>query len=142
MLRFTIALVLALHGLVHLWYTTLPLHLVPFRQEMGWTGRSWLLSNVLEGMPLRALAAGLFALLAVAFLGAALEFVVRSDGWRPHLAASAVASTTVLVLLWDGDVHLMVEKGLLGVVVNVLVVTLLALYPESRGKARTVGTPG
>ena len=47
MLRFLFGTFVVLHGLVHLWYFTLSQRLVEFKPEMGWTGKSWILSNLL-----------------------------------------------------------------------------------------------
>ena len=55
MLAFWSGLFIVLHGLVHLWYVVLSQKLVAFQPEMGWVGRSWLLTNVLGDSPTRSL---------------------------------------------------------------------------------------
>jgi hypothetical protein len=62
MLRLLFSLFLVLHGLVYLWYFTLSQRLVAFQPEMGWSGRSWLFSNLLGDAPLRTLASLLYVL--------------------------------------------------------------------------------
>lgn len=49
MLSFLIGAFVVLHGLVHVWYVTLSQGLVEFQPEMGWSGRSWALSDPLGG---------------------------------------------------------------------------------------------
>lgn len=41
------AIFMILHWLVHLWYVTLSLRSIPYQPEMGWSGESWLLTNML-----------------------------------------------------------------------------------------------
>jgi hypothetical protein len=43
------------------------------------------------------------------------------------LVGTAVLSTVVLVAMWDGRFDLLIEKGLVGVAINVTVVALLIL---------------
>jgi hypothetical protein len=43
------------------------------------------------------------------------------------LVGTAVLSTVVLVAMWDGRFDLLIEKGVGGVAINVVVVVLLVL---------------
>lgn len=54
------------HGLVHFWLVTLSMKLVAFKPEMGWNGKSWLLTNALGDSVTRSLAS---VLLIVSALG-------------------------------------------------------------------------
>jgi hypothetical protein len=63
-----IAILSILHGLVHLWYVTMSLQLVEVTAEMGWTGKSWLLSNFLGEGILRPLAVVLYILATLGFV--------------------------------------------------------------------------
>lgn len=47
MLRISIGIFMLLHGLVHLWYFVMSRGLVELKPEMGWSGKSWLLTNLL-----------------------------------------------------------------------------------------------
>ena len=117
-------LFVVLHGLVHLWYFVLSRGLVAFKPEMGWTGRSWLLTRSLGDSLTRSLAGLGYLLAAIAFVAAGVGILGDTAWWRGGLVGSAIFSTVVIALFWDGDTRLLVQKGLIGVLINV---TLLAL---------------
>jgi hypothetical protein len=116
-----------LHGLVHFWYVVLSQRLVKFQPEMGWTSESWVLSGPLSESVTRSLATGLYALAALAFVVSAAGFLGRSDWWRPAMSISAVFSAVTILMYWDGNMAMLVEKGLAGLLINVGIVAVLFL---------------
>lgn len=123
--QYALGVFLTLHGLVHLWYVVLSRGWVEVEDAMGWNGESWLLSSVLpEGMILN-LASVLYLLVAAGFVAGGLGYVVESEWASNVLVGSAVVSTLVLIVMWDGRFDLLVEKGVLGVVINVVVLVWL-----------------
>lgn len=127
MLRFLIGLFIILHGLVHLWYFTLSQRLVEFRPEMGWTGRSWILSNLLGDSTTRLLAGALFVLVAIAFVisGVGLFFLAE---WRwTALISSAIFSCAIILIFWDGSMQLIIQKGLIGFLISLVMLLVLLL---------------
>lgn len=122
-----IGIFLLLHGLVHLWYLTLSQRLVKFQPEMGWTGESWLLSNILSDSTTRSLASVLFTLVAAAFLVSGIGVFFRTEWVRPVLVGSAVFSSAILILYWDGEMQMLVQKGLIGLLINVAILVTLLL---------------
>lgn len=110
MVRFLIGLFTILHGLVHLWYFTLSQRLVEFKPEMGWTGRSWIFSNLLGESTTRVLASSLFVLAAIAFVISGFGIFIRAAWWWPMLVGSALLSSLILLLFWDGGMQLIVQK--------------------------------
>ena len=126
MLQFLFGLFILLHGLVHLWYFTISQRLVEFQADMGWTGRSWILSNFLQESATRLVASGLYLLAAAAFVASSIGIFMRSEWWQAALGVSAVFSSLVLVLFWDGSAQMLVQKGVLGLAINIGI--LLALF--------------
>jgi hypothetical protein len=118
MLNLLIGVFIVLHGLVHLWFVTLSQRLVEFQPEMGWSGTSWLFSRFLEDSITRWLASGLYALAAVALVISGIGVAIRAEWWQQVLVGSAVFSSIAIVVFWDGHLQQLVEKGLLGLVVN------------------------
>jgi hypothetical protein len=114
MSRIFIGVFLILHGLVHLWYFTLSQRLVPFQPEMGWTGKSWLLTNILGEYTTRTLAGLLFVLAAAGFVAGGLGYLIQMDWSRTVLIVSAVLSAVTTFVFWDGSAQYIVQKGLLG----------------------------
>ncbi|HEX6270542.1 MAG TPA: hypothetical protein VFZ43_09920 [Anaerolineales bacterium] len=133
MLHFLISLFVILHGLVHLWYFTLSHRLVEIRPEMGWTGRSWILSNLLGDSVTRSVASALFILVAIAFVISGVGIFVRAEWWWPMLVSSAIVSAATLLLFWDGNIKLIVQKGLIGLLINVVILIglLLLKWPST-----------
>jgi hypothetical protein len=119
MLRFLLGLFIVLHGLTHLWFFTLSQRLVAFQLAMGWTGRSWLFSNLLGDATTRALASVLFVLATIAFVVSGIGIFIRTAWWPPVLVGSAVLSAAIILLFWDGSMQLLVQKGLIGLLIDV-----------------------
>ena len=118
-------LFIVLHGLVHLWYLVLSRGLVEFKPEMGWNGRSWLLTRPLGDALTRTLASAGYGLAALAFVAAGVGILADAAWFRSGLVGSAVFSTVVIALFWDGDTDRLVQKGLIGILINVALLALL-----------------
>ena len=126
MVNFLVGTFVVLHGLVHLWYVTLSQQIVEFQREMGWTGESWLLPQTLQESAGRTLASLLFTAAAVAFVVTGAGIYSNASWWRAALAASAVLSSVSLVLFWDGSPAMLVQKGGLAFVINVIFLAVVA----------------
>jgi hypothetical protein len=120
-----VGIILALHGLVHLWFVTLSQGWVEFQSDMGWSGQSLVLSNLLGAGSTRTLATAFYLLATVGFVGSGVGSIIQHDLWRPVAAASAVLSSVTILLFWDGGTDMLVEKGLLGLLINVGVIVAL-----------------
>ncbi|MEE4198136.1 MAG: hypothetical protein V2I54_10865 [Bacteroidales bacterium] len=121
-IRFLCGVFILLHGLVHFWYVILSVRWIEFKPEMGWTGKSWLLDPVIPPSVIRVIAVFLFSF-------AALSFIVGSGGifwikeWtRFVLFLSAIISSFTIFLFYDGSPHHFVQKGILGVVINLVII--------------------
>lgn len=125
MLKFSLGVFIILHGLVHLWYVVLSQGLVEFQPEMGWSARSWLFTDLLGDATTRSLASVLFVLTTVGFVIAGAGILLGRDWWRPLLLGAALLSTAILLVLWDGSTQFIVEKGLIGLLINVVLIALM-----------------
>lgn len=124
-MRWGLLTFIILHGLVHLWYVTLSLKLVEFRPEMGWTGRSWLLSNLARDSVSTSLVSALYILATVAFVVSGAGILLRADWWPPALAGSAFFSALLIFTFWDGGLQMLVQKGLIGFLINLVILAAL-----------------
>jgi pimeloyl-ACP methyl ester carboxylesterase len=138
MAKFLIAFFVILHGLVHLWYVVLSQNLVEFKPEMGWTGRSWILTNLIGSPITRQLAGILYGLAAVALVAGGLGIIFRSNWWQPVLVGSAVLSATIILLFWDGSMERILEKGLLGFLISIAIVGVVLGTARYRSEIRSV----
>ncbi|MGD1993386.1 MAG: hypothetical protein PVI59_09345 [Anaerolineae bacterium] len=127
MLRILSAVFVVLHGLVHMWYVALSQGWVEFEPEMGWTGESWLLSRFLGESATRSLASIVFIVATLAFVVSGVGTLFNAGWWRSALLASAIFSTAMVVLYWDGSFEMIVQKGLIALLINagILVAVLL-----------------
>jgi len=128
MLRFLFGIFIVLHGLVHLWYVTLSLGLVEFQAEMGWTGKSCLFSPLLGDGAARSLATVLYGLATLGFLIGSIGIFAQQEWWRPVVIGSAAFSAAIILLFWDGGLQLLVEKGLIGFLINVAFLVALLVF--------------
>lgn len=132
-LKYLVGVFLILHGLVHLWYVVLSRGLVEFQPEMGWTGRSWLLSHALGDATVSWLASGLYVLATVGFVLGGVGYLAGLGWWPTVVMGSVAVSTIVIALFWDGMLGMIVPKGLIGVAINVAILLVLALARSADG---------
>ena len=133
MLSTLFGLFVILHGLVHLWPFVLSQGLVEYQPEMGWTGESWLLTGMVGDGVTRMAASVLYALAMVLFVASGVGLFARGDWWRPLLAASAAFSSIVILVFWDGTRGQLVEKGLVGFLIDGGIVLLILVANWPRG---------
>jgi hypothetical protein len=108
-----------LHGLVHFWYVTLSQGWVEFQADMGWTGKSWLFTNILPGGISRNLATLVYGLAAVVFVAAGTGWIADQAWYRPWTIAASLISILGIVMFWDGSFRMPVEKGILGLLISI-----------------------
>jgi len=114
-----------LHGLVHLWMATLSLRLVEFKADMGWTGESWILSRPLPEFTVRTIAGAGFILAALLFVISGVGVLAQAEWSRAWLVVSAVFSGILLLLYWDGSFEMIVQKGLIGLLIDIAVLAVV-----------------
>ncbi len=107
-----------LHGLVHLWYFVLARQLVPFKEDMGWSGKSWLFTPLIGDGATRRLESLLLVLTTAAFVTGASGYLAAQAWAVPLLLAAAGVSILDFGLFWDGGLKYIVQKGLLGILIE------------------------
>lgn len=119
--QYAIGLVLVAHGWVHFIYVASNQGWFGPGEEWGWNGHSWLLSGVLEEESIRNLTSVFFGLVALGFVIGAIGYVFTQGWWEVVLVGTALLSTLLYVVMWDGQFTSLPEKGALGVLINVAV---------------------
>ncbi len=128
MLKSLFAILAVLHGLVHIWFVVLIQEWVPFEPQMGWTGESWLLGKIVGGPALKGVATILYTSAAAAFVVGGVGVLIQGGWWRPVLTASALVSMTAILLFWDGRGQYIVQKGLIGFLLDAAILVLLVVF--------------
>jgi hypothetical protein len=123
-----IGIFILLHGLVHMWYVTLSQGWVEFQANMGWTGKSWLLTNLFGNDMTRVIATILYGLSTATFLLAGSGVLAKQDRSRLWMIIASVISTITILVLWDGSLSMPVEKGALGLVINIGILVAIFLF--------------
>ncbi|MGD8634073.1 MAG: hypothetical protein PVF85_10915 [Anaerolineales bacterium] len=125
MIQLVFGIFIILHGLVHMWYVTLSQRWVAFQPEMGWTGNSWLFTGLLGDASSRVLATVIYTLTSVAFLIGGFGVFARTDWWSTVIIGAAIASSLGILFFWDGSPGMLVQKGLLGLIINIVIIALI-----------------
>lgn len=116
---------LILHGLVHFWYVVLSFEWVKFQPDMGWTGQSWLFSSFLKDSMLRPLAGILFTIAVFLFIISGISVFFQPEWLNTILLISSIFSSIILVLFWDGSTQMIVQKGIIGLIINLVVIAIV-----------------
>jgi hypothetical protein len=111
-----------------LWYVTLSQRLVEFQPDMGWTGKSWLFSTLLGDAATRWLATVLYGLVTLGFVIGGIGIVAQQAWWRSLVIGSTAFSAAIILLFWDGGLPMLVQKGLIGFLINVALLVALLVF--------------
>ena len=127
MLKTLFGILAILHGLVHMWFVVLSQEWVEFQPDMGWTGRSWLFTNLIGDTATRQVASVVYTPITVTFVAGGIGVITGGDWWRPVLVSAAVASAVAILLFWDGTGGLIVQKGLIGILIDAAILAAVVL---------------
>ena len=122
MFRVISGVIIILHGLVHLWYVILSFGIVKYQAEMGWTGESWLFSRLLSKSTLDTTAGILFIASLILFVVSGIGVIANLSIYPTILLVSALFSSIVILSFWDGESNLLVQKGVIGLLLNLLII--------------------
>jgi hypothetical protein len=111
-------IVMTLHGLVHLWFVTINQGLVEFKTEMGWTGKSWILSNFLGAEITQPLATIFYGVSTITFVIAGIGLITSQDWTRLWIIVASSISAASILLFWDGRFKFLIEKGAIVLFLN------------------------
>lgn len=126
MLKILFGVFIILHGLVHLLYFGQSARYFELQPGMVWPDGSWIISKILSEGANRNLASISLILAAIGFVVAGIGIFTGLPWWRPVMVGSAVFSSTILILFWDGAVQQLDNKGAVGVLINLAI--LVALF--------------
>lgn len=118
---------LLLHGVVHLIYAAQSQRLFELKPGLNWPDGSWVFGKALGENGIRSLATGLCILVAAGFVLAGLGALFDQSWWQPLASFSAVLSTLLYLLLWDGRMRNLDGQGGIGVLINLAILTTIWL---------------
>ena len=116
---------LILHGLVHLLYLGQSMKWYQLGEGMTWPENSWAFSGLFGNKSTRVIASISCVAAAVVFVvGGGLIFA-KQPVWLWITIGAAAFSTLLVILMWDGKMKEMPNKGLFAILINAAIIILL-----------------
>jgi len=120
-MRFVLGVFIVLHGMVHLLYFGQSARYFELKPGMVWPDGSWAFSKLLGDQSTRRLACIGLVLAALGFLTGSVGLAIHQAWWRPIIVGSAAFSSQLFILLWDGKLKALDEKGGVGLLINLAI---------------------
>lgn len=117
-----------LHGLVFLLYAGHSWSLFELQPGMVWPDGSWAFSKLLGEQAVRVGAAVSYVLTALGFAAGGIALIVKQVWWYPVVLWTALLSTLLIVLFWDGTMENLADEGGVGLLINLAIVTALFVF--------------
>jgi len=132
MLKIIIAVFFILHGLVHLLYFGQSQRAFELQPGLTWPDGSWAFAKLVGDRGTRLLASAGCILAALGFVAGSIGLFMEQAWWRPVVAGSAVFSAALFLLLWDGGIQKLDQKGGVGLLIDItiLVAVLVFRWPD------------
>jgi hypothetical protein len=128
MFRIIFGVFIVLHGLVHLLYLGQSRRVFELQPGMVWPDGAWAFSGLLGDESTRLLASISLMLAAVGFVAGGAGIFWQQDWWRPVVVGVSIFSFVLYILLWDGGWQNLDDKGGVGLLINVALLTAVLLF--------------
>ena len=132
MLKFIVGIFMVLHGGVHLLYMGQSRRLFELQPGLAWPDGSWAFARLLGDEGTRSLASVACILAGLGFAVGGLGILLGQAWWRPAVVGSAVFSSVLYFVLWNGKMQALDDQGFFGILINVaiLVAVLVLKWPD------------
>ena len=128
MLYIILGVFLILHGAVHIWYVAMARGLITADADTIWNGRSWLLTRRVGDQTTMTFATIVFSAIALVFAVAGIALVAQQEWFSTWAITGSILSIAAIVCFWDGKPDHPVEKGLLGIILDVAILVALLYF--------------
>ncbi len=128
MIKILFGIFIVLHGIVHLLYFGQSARYFELQPGMIWPDGSLVFSKNLGVSANRTVASICLVLAAVGFVASGVGILTGQPWWRPMLVGSAVFSSVIFILFWDGVVQSLDDKGGVGLLINLAVLAALFIF--------------
>ena len=123
MAKIAFGVFIVLHGLVHLLYLGQSQRVFELQPGMVWPDGSWLLARFFGDGMVRWVTAVSLVITTVGFVVSGIGVFWQLAWWRPTLVGTAVFSSALYLILWDGGWQNLDDKGGIGILINVVLLT-------------------
>jgi hypothetical protein len=128
MIRILFGIFIVLHGLVHMLYFGQSARYFELQPGMVWPDGSWAFSRLLGDAAARNLANAFLVLAAIGFVIGGIGVFAKQTWWRPAVLATAVFSSVIYLLFWDGGWGHLDNKGGVGIFINLVILVALLIF--------------
>ena len=119
---------LVLHGLVHLLYLGQSTRLFELQSGMVWPDGSWAFTRLFGDGATRVLASILLIPAAIGFVAGGIGIFASQVWWYSAVVGSAAFSAVIFILLWDGQMRALANRGLIGILINLAILVVLLVF--------------
>jgi len=119
---------LIFHGMVILLYAGQSWGLFELRPEMTWPQDSWLFSRILVGGGLRLVATIFLMIAALGFAAGGLGLFFQANWWRTATAGSAIFSSLLYFIFWNGKFQALDDQGGFGILINLVILIVVLIF--------------
>lgn len=128
MIRTLFGIFIILHGLVHLLYFGQSARYFELQPGLVWPDGAWVFSKLIGNESTRMLANVLLILAALLFIVAGIGMLTKQSWWQPIVLGAATFSTIIYILLWDGSLQKMADKGWVGILINLAILAAVLIF--------------
>ena len=121
MLQVIVAVVLVLHGGVHLLYAGQSARLFELETGLAWPDDSWSFARLFGNETTRAMASIVFILLALGFVAGGVGLLFDQSWWSAAVVVTAAGAVILTILLWDGKTQMLDGKGAIGLLISLVI---------------------
>jgi hypothetical protein len=124
-MKIILGIFFVMHGLVHLLYAGQSRRLFELKPGMTWPDGSWLFTGVIGGETTRLLVSVCLALAALGYALSGLGLFLRQAWWQPLALASALLSSLIFLLFWNGKLAGLDAQGGVGLLINLAILAIV-----------------
>ena len=125
-----IGIFLILHGLVHLLYAGHALAFFELTPGFAWPGDALLFRRIADKRKLRLGVGVLLSIAALGFVISGVRYLINPSWGHPELLFSAIFSSLIFLLLWNGTKKRLHDQGAIAILINVAIIAI-ALFNRS-----------
>lgn len=117
-----------LHGFVYLLYAGQSLRLFELQPGLVWPDGSWVLSKILGNNTVRIIACVTLIPAVAGFILGGFALFTNQIWWKSLIVNSAVFSSVLFILFWDGAIDRLGDKGGIGILINLAIMAVLLIF--------------
>jgi hypothetical protein len=95
---------------------------------MTWPDGSWVFSKLFGDTVLRLLASITYFLVAIGFVAGGIGILFGQAWGRSLILGSAVFSSIIIILFWDGKMQKLDDKGGVGLLINITILATSLIF--------------